>query len=143
MKSHAVPAPAFVFTVAVIMLLFVPSTDLFSQLTQITPASGTTQKMLHGHVPPAAKQLAAIGQLPGSNQLNLAIGLSVPDQDGLNTFLQELYDPASPNYRNYLTPEELKIFVWQFYETNTNTTNNRAAMPPDWLCGNTTKRPKP
>jgi hypothetical protein len=38
--------------------------------------------------------------------LNLAIGLPLRNQQELDTLLQQLYDPASPNYRRYLTPEE-------------------------------------
>jgi hypothetical protein len=38
--------------------------------------------------------------------LNLAIGLPLSDQAALTRLLQEIYDPASPNYRQYLTPEQ-------------------------------------
>jgi hypothetical protein len=38
--------------------------------------------------------------------LNLAIGLPLRNQQELDTLLQQLYDPASPNYRRYLTPEQ-------------------------------------
>ncbi len=38
--------------------------------------------------------------------MNLAIGLPLRDPAGLTAFLEELYDPASPSYRQYLTPEQ-------------------------------------
>ena len=50
--------------------------------------------------------LQPAGRLPGANQLRLAIGLPLRDENGLNEFLRELYDPASPNFHKFLTPEE-------------------------------------
>ena len=58
------------------------------------------------HVPAAVAQLTPIGTLPGAQRLNLAIGLPLRNEAELDTLLQQLYDPASPNYRRYLTPEE-------------------------------------
>jgi subtilase family serine protease len=63
-------------------------------------------KSLPGHVPAAAAKLAAYGNLPPTNRLNLAIGLPLGDQKGLDDFLEAIYDPASPHYRHYLTPEQ-------------------------------------
>jgi hypothetical protein len=63
-------------------------------------------KSLPGHVPKIALGLTPQGVLPGTNQLRLAIGLSLRDPDGLNDFLGQLYDPASTNYQHYLNPEE-------------------------------------
>jgi len=42
----------------------------------------------------------------GWKQLNLAIGLPLRNQDALNRFIAEVNDPASPNFRHYLTPEQ-------------------------------------
>ena len=39
--------------------------------------------------------------------MRLAIGLPLRDPAGLDAFIAQLYDPASPNYRQYLTPQEL------------------------------------
>jgi subtilase family serine protease len=61
-------------------------------------------KTLRGHVPRAALQLK--GVLPSTQELKLAIGLPLRDTNGLERFLTELYDPANPNYRHYLTPEQ-------------------------------------
>ena len=49
---------------------------------------------------------AAIGRLPSTSSLNLAIGLPLRDPAALSHLLQDIYDPASPNYRHYLTPEQ-------------------------------------
>ena len=49
--------------------------------------------------------------------MNLAIGLPLRNQQELDTLLQQLYDPASPNYRRYLTPEQ---FTERFGPTETD-----------------------
>jgi subtilase family serine protease len=67
---------------------------------------GAGLKQLHGHVPGILKNLAPIGRLPATNELHLAIGVPLRDPAALDQFLAEVYDPASPNYRHFLTPEE-------------------------------------
>ena len=72
----------------------------------MVPVFGAGWKSLHGHVPSVVSNLTAKGLLPATNQLNLAIGLPLRDVPGLDAFLAQLYDPASPNFRQFLTPEE-------------------------------------
>lgn len=69
-----------------------------------TQAAG--QKVLKGHVPAAAREQAALGDLPGATRMDLAIGLAVPRQRELTNFIAQLYDPASPLFHHYLTPAE-------------------------------------
>src|SRR5690242_18099186 len=69
-------------------------------------ALAVERQTLKGQVPAAAVQARAVGRLPGSSRLDLAIGLPLRNQDGLATLLERLYDPASPEYRHYLTPEQ-------------------------------------
>ena len=47
-----------------------------------------------------------MGSLPASQRLNLAIGLPLHNQAELDELLRQLYDPASPNFRKFLTPEQ-------------------------------------
>jgi hypothetical protein len=70
------------------------------------PASAQTLKSLPGHVPQAVSRLTDVGDVPSTNRLSLALGLPVRDEPGLDKFLGELHDPASPNFRRYLTTEE-------------------------------------
>src|ERR1035438_7286741 len=72
------------------------------------PAVSTPERqVLKGHVPEAvARGLAPSGRLPASQQLRLAIGLLLRNGTALSNLLQQLYDPASPRYRQYLTPEQ-------------------------------------
>jgi len=64
-------------------------------------------QVLKGHLPEVvAGGLAPTGRLPASQQLRLAIGLPLRNRQGLTNLLQRLYDPASPLYHHYLTPEQ-------------------------------------
>ena len=69
---------------------------------------------LHGHVPAAVSRLQAIGSVSPSNNLYLAIGLPLRNKEGLGGLLQQVYDPSSPIYQRFLTPEQ---FATQFGPT--------------------------
>jgi len=58
------------------------------------------------HLPAAAKNLAAVGRLPGNQKLHLAVGLPLRNREELTNLIEQLYDPTSPQYRQYLTPEQ-------------------------------------
>ncbi|HTY87866.1 MAG TPA: protease pro-enzyme activation domain-containing protein [Candidatus Acidoferrum sp.] len=74
----------------------------------ILGASGARAAMqtLRGMVPAAVAHLQAEGTVPGTNRLNLAIGLPLRNREALTDLLHDLYDPASPQYRRFLTPEQ-------------------------------------
>ena len=72
----------------------------------VCPVFGAGLKTLRGHVPAAVSKLQSVGDLPATNELNLAIGLPLRDQAGLNKFLKDVYDPESPDFHHYLTPEQ-------------------------------------
>ena len=76
-------------------------------LCGIFPAFGADLKVLPGHVPKVLSSLAPIGRLAATNKLWLAIGLPLRDRAGLENFVAHVSDPASPNFRHYLTREEL------------------------------------
>src|ERR1035437_4070636 len=69
-----------------------------------TPAPARARQTLRGHVPPALGQLRALERLAGTNRLNLVIGLPLRNREALDSLLGQLYDPASPDYHQYLTP---------------------------------------
>src|SRR5579862_3442586 len=87
---------------------------LISLLPVVAHAQAPKQQFLQGHVPQAVHSLPSLGNLPGTNFLNLAIGLPLRNQATLNDLLKQIYDPSSPNYHHYLTPEE---FTEQFGPT--------------------------
>src|ERR1700677_491566 len=67
---------------------------------------GADLKILPGHVSKIVSGLSPVESLPATNQLQLAIGLPLHGGPALDVFLNQLYDPASPGFRKYLTPEE-------------------------------------
>jgi len=70
-----------------------------------TTARAANRLISDGHVPPAVSKLTPIGRMDSSQRLNLAIGLPLRNEAELDVLLKELADPASPNYRHYLSPE--------------------------------------
>jgi subtilase family serine protease len=82
----------------------------------VYPGITAERQVLHGHVPPAVARfnLQPTGQLPATKRLHLAIGLPLRNKEALDNLLQQIYDPASPNYHQYLTPEQ---FTEQFGPT--------------------------
>ena len=111
-------------------------------LCGICPVFGASWKILPGHVPRVVSSLTAKGLLPASKQLRLAIGLPLHDVAGLNNFLAQVYNPTSPNFHHFLTPEEFTArfgptesdyeAVKNFARTNgltvTSTYNNRLVL---------------
>jgi len=85
----------------------------------VTPVQAAERQTLQGHVPPAVAglHLQPSSVLPPSQHLRLAIGFPLRNQEALNNLLQQIYDPASPNYHHYLTPEQ---FTEQFGPTETD-----------------------
>ncbi len=81
-------------------------------------------------------------RLPSSKTMSLALTLSLRNQDQLQTLLQQLYNPASPNYRHFLSVEEFTDqfgptqedydkaikFVESYGLTVTHTTPNRLVL---------------
>ncbi len=51
-------------------------------------------------------QAPLVGHLPATETLRFDIVLPLRDRAGLQSFLQELQDPSSPSYHQFLTPQE-------------------------------------
>jgi subtilase family serine protease len=51
-------------------------------------------------------QARSVERLPAGQHMRLVLVLPLRNQAALDQFLKELYDPASPSYRQYLTVEE-------------------------------------
>ena len=80
---------------------------VFSNVT-ISSAIAQQRQVLSGHIPQVVTSLnlKPLSQLPATNVLHLAIGLPLRNQAALGQLLQQIYDPASPNFRHYLTSEQ-------------------------------------
>ena len=70
------------------------------------PIQAAGRQMLHGHVPQGVASSAALGRLAGSARINFAIGLPLRNEAELNELVKQVADPASPNFRHYLTPAQ-------------------------------------
>ena len=75
------------------------------------------RQFLHGHVPEAVAASTAVRSMPRSDRMTVAIGLPLRNQDELNTLLNQIVDPKSPNFRHYLTPAQ---FTERFGPTETD-----------------------
>src|SRR6267378_7157736 len=71
-----------------------------------TLGRGAEKQVLRGHIPAAVAGLASVGRLPAGQRLNLAIGLPLRSRESLTNLLDQLYDPASPLYHQFLTPTQ-------------------------------------
>jgi subtilase family serine protease len=69
-------------------------------------AAQTGRVALPGHVPAMVSQIPPTGVLPGTNELYLAIGLPLRNEEALDALLRELYDPASTNFHKFLTSQD-------------------------------------
>jgi subtilase family serine protease len=80
----------------------------------LAPAALGQRQFLHGHVPAAATQLQPLGRLDGSKPMEVLIGLPLRNRETLTNLLNDLYNPASPSYHQFLTPSQ---FTEQFGPT--------------------------
>lgn len=74
-------------------------------MTGAGEAAAAPHPLLSTHVPElvAAHLAPRIGDVPGDTPMHLAISLPLRDEAGLNAFLADIYNPASPNFRHYLS----------------------------------------
>jgi Pro-kumamolisin, activation domain/Malectin domain len=87
---------------------------LFTAALIVTPVHAQQPlQSLHHHVRQAVTsgQAALVKALPATQPLNVIIQLELRNQDELTNFLQQLNDPSSPNFRNYLSVDQ---FTAQF-----------------------------
>ena len=69
---------------------------------------------LRGDVVPAVAQATRTGAVAANQSIAVTVSLAVRDQAGLQTFLQQVADPASAQYKHYLT---VKQFAQRFGAT--------------------------
>lgn len=85
---------------------FLPLT--LASLVCIVSPIATAQNVKTRHVRDAVAggRVQPLSQAPRQAALNLDLVLPLRDAAGLDTFLADLYDPASSSYRHFLTPAE-------------------------------------
>jgi kumamolisin len=77
---------------------------LFTILGQAQAESVLTRHVREGVSDGQAK---LVGQLPATQSLHFDIVLPLRDRAGLQSLLRQQYDPASPLYQQFLTPQEV------------------------------------
>jgi Pro-kumamolisin, activation domain/Bacterial Ig domain len=79
-------------------------------LTVFCPTIGSAQargrRLLPGDVAAITARLQPIESLSATNRLRLVIGLPFRNPQALTNLLEQLYDPASPRFGRWLTPEQ-------------------------------------
>jgi subtilase family serine protease len=96
------------------LLLIVVALGVAAFFCTTQPVLAADRQFLHGQIPEAISHLQPLGRFPGTNRLDLAIGLPLRNKEALNQLIQQIYDPASANFRQYMTPEQ---FTEQFGPT--------------------------
>jgi subtilase family serine protease len=92
----------FLLPIAVLMCIVAVNSQAQSVLTRhVREVTRTGEALSTGHLPP-------------DQIMNLNIVLMLRNQDGLDSFVEELYDPASSSYRHFLT---VKQFTERFGPT--------------------------
>ena len=69
-------------------------------------AKAADRQSIRHPLPAVATNAAPLRSSAPWTRLDLTIGLPLRDREGLTNLLAQLYDPASPNFRHYLTPEQ-------------------------------------
>ncbi len=78
---------------------------LLASVVSPRPFEAGTQS-LRGNVPKVVPELKAVGELPGTQRLDIVIGLPLRNRAALTNLLGQLYDPNSRQYHHFLTPEQ-------------------------------------
>jgi len=78
----------------------------FLLLATTFSTSAQDRKVLQGHVSQKILTLRPLGRVPAATNLDLALGLPLRNREALTNLLDQLYDPSSPLYRQYLSSEE-------------------------------------
>jgi subtilase family serine protease len=69
-------------------------------------AQADTPVALDSQVDPAISQSQLVQTTPASQPLNISVGLQIRNSDEFDSLLSAMYDPASPTYQQYLTPDQ-------------------------------------
>jgi len=81
---------------------------LVAMLAIVSVVSQAQSTLMTRHVRDAVVNGMApsVGRLPGNQTMRLDIVLALRHAPELENFLEDIYDPTSPNYRHFVTPKE-------------------------------------
>ncbi len=92
-----------VFFVVISLLLIAAS---FLAIRIVVRADQNPRVTLSGQAVPLIQQAQLMQTMDPSQQLNLSIGLQLRNPADLDSLLSAIYDPQSPQYHQYLTPDQ-------------------------------------
>src|SRR5579883_3337000 len=96
-----------IFVALVLVVLLLGSSLLFSsRFSHSARAEQQLQPMSVGSQPPLVKVSRQLGADRSNRTLQMSIGLSLRNSDQLHSFLQNLYDPSSASYHQFLSVEQ-------------------------------------
>src|SRR5512141_2972745 len=77
-------------------------------LLSVTVCQAQSQTLSTRHVREVTQNglAPAAGHLPAAQTMKITLTLPVRNREDLNSFLKDLYDPSSSNYRRFLTVEQ-------------------------------------
>ncbi len=102
MKRNVVRNGLFIFTSLLLICASLLAIAIGARADQNPP------NVLHGQIAPLVAQSRMLQVASPGQQLNLSIGLSPRNAANLNTLLNALYDPQSPQYHQFLTPDQFE-----------------------------------
>ena len=100
--------------VGLLIILVVGGLIIPTRFFHSAHADAQLQPMDIGGLPPLLNLSQLLGSDNTDRTLQMSVGLALRNQDQLSALLQSLYDPSSPNYHQYLTPDQ---FAQQFGPT--------------------------
>ena len=92
-----------VFFVVISLLLIAAS---FLAIRVVVRADQNQRVTLSGQAVPLIQQAQLMQAVDPNQQLNLSIGLQLRNPADLDSLLSAIYDPQSPQYHQYLTPDQ-------------------------------------
>ena len=98
--------PGKTYGVAVLRGLYVLLCSAMLLFVMETQAQAQSLLTRHVRQEVISGQAKFLNRLPETQTLRIDIVLPLRDQAGLESFLQEVYDPSSPSYRHFLTVPE-------------------------------------
>jgi len=88
---------------SVYLLVLAATITAVNVMCQAEPQTLMTRHVREVVVNGAAK---LVGELPANKTMHFDVVLALRHQPELENFLQELYDPSSPSYKHYVTPQQ-------------------------------------
>jgi subtilase family serine protease len=92
--------------VSITALLGLALTVLLLAPGALAADSTVGKQVVKGILRPEFSQAPMVGRMDDNAVVHLAIGLPLTNKEQLDTALQQAYDPKSPNFHHFLTPEE-------------------------------------